>query len=164
MKQILETLEQGFKVFDDKSLEIGKAYFLKLKADFKAYQESDEHKEFHKQYARKDVWVYYEEMFRRCGGKTNYALIKESDARIVEIVTKSHFDKITKRNFKIAKKLTEANITSVLESKVAVSNDGFNGFFRVETNNGAKTVEINTVYAGGHNVQCLHCRVLVKIK
>ena len=164
MKQILEALDKGFKAFDDKGLESDIAYFLKLKADFRAYEESEEGIQFRKQTIRTDPWGYYAELYRRCGGKTNYAFIKESDKRIVEIVTKDHNFKIARRNIKISKKLAESNITEVNESKVTMSDDGFNGYFKVVTDKGVKFVNIDTIYAGGYNIQRFHCRVLVKIK
>ena len=81
---------------------------------------------------------------------------------MVEVITKKVFEKnckatANKRNASIAKKLEKAEVTG---SAVVRTEDGFNGVFNINT----KKVTIETVYAGGYNIQCLHLRVLVKIK
>ncbi len=58
-----------------------------------------------------------------------------------------------KRNASIAKKLDKAEVTG---SAIVRTEDGFNGVFNINT----KKVTIET----GYNIQCLHLRVLVKIK
>lgn len=55
-------------------------------------------------------------------------------------------------------------MTEVVSKEFDMTTDGFNGVFVINTNNGVKRVFIETVYAGGYNIQCLHLRVLVKVK
>lgn len=71
---------------------------------------------------------------------------------------------IKARNANIANKLIKAEITQVLSSVFTRTSDGFNGIFKVETNKGPKVVTVDTIYAGGYNIQCFHIRVLVKVK
>ena len=68
------------------------------------------------------------------------------------------------RDYKIAKQLVKLQVNSVAVCNVVSSVDGFNGTFKVETNRGNKIVEIDTIFAGGYNIQRLHNRVLVKVK
>jgi hypothetical protein len=55
-------------------------------------------------------------------------------------------------------------VVEVISEEFYRTADGFNGEFVVDTNAGRKTVTVNTVYAGGYNIQCLHLRVLVKVR
>jgi hypothetical protein len=113
----------------------------------------------------RDAWAYYPKLFAVCGGKGNYELIKYGYSDNTErVIIQSETLNTQKRNIKIAKKLIGAEITEVVSVEFACTNDGFNGFFDVLTAKGNKRVTIDTLYAGGYNVQCAHLRVLVKVK
>lgn len=108
---------------------------------------------------------YYAALFALAGGKTWYSVFKYGyTAATIKFVDKNSAATAKARNASIARKLVKAEITEVVSSDFAKSNDGFNGTFVVETNKGRKTVVIDTISAGGYNIQCWHLRVLVKIK
>lgn len=107
----------------------------------------------------------YARYFAICGGKSWYNAINYSTPEQLEaFVTKNHEATIKSRNDRIADKTTKAGVTEVVSSEFAHSYDGFNGVFIVNTNTGRKAVTVSSVYAGGYNIQCLHLRVLVKVK
>lgn len=109
--------------------------------------------------------AYYHTMFEMCGGKTWYNVFNNHSVRgIEEFVEKNCKAIAARRNASIAKKLEKAEVTEIVSEKYSHSNDGFNGVFVVNTNQGAKRVVIDTILAGGYNIQCLHLRVLVKVK
>lgn len=124
----------------------------------KAFWKSDEQ---HKM----DTYALYARLFSLAGGKGWYNLISGSNAQIrAEHMAKHCAAVAAKRNATIAAKLVKAEVTEVISSELARSDDGFNGIFRVNTNKGIKRVKIETIIAGGYNIQCRHLRVLVNIK
>ena len=87
-----------------------------------------------------------------------------SEDYILNFVEKNCESVVKKRNENIAKKLEKAGVVEVLSEEFSRCDDGFNGFFMINCDNGVKKVSIESIYAGGYNIQCLHQRVLCKVK
>lgn len=125
-----------------------------------AFVHSEEYKTM-----KKNVWVLYPHMHAIAGGKTWYNIFQgRNDEMIAEFMVKNSKATADKRNASIAKKLIAANVTEVISSEYTRTKDGFNGCFVVNTDSGKKTITIDSIYAGGYNIQCFHVRVLVKVK
>ena len=159
-QQIIDNLNQVFKKFDDEVLESSKKWAQERVAAIREFKMSDE-----AQHLRHNQYAYYTKLFALAGGKSWYNTFDgRSKSMIEEFMEKNHQNTIDKRNVSIAKKLEKAGATEVLSEEYVYTKDGFNGIFRVNTNAGVKRVSIDTIYAGGYNIQCLHLRVLVKVK
>ena len=114
---------------------------------------------------RRDVWAYYERLHQVAGGKAWFSLFHgRNEEMIEEMIEKNCKQSADKRNASIANKLQKAGVIDVISEEFIMSDDGFDGIFVVNTDKGQKTVTVNTVKAGGHSIQCLHLRVLVKVK
>jgi len=105
----------------------------------------------------------YPEVWTACGGKGWYKLLEWCDADLTEILTKNHLKKVSERNVKIAKKLMDSGVKEVIGGKETQTINGFEGSWIFKTDGGEKKVNIEIILAGGY-IQCLHNRVLVKIK
>jgi hypothetical protein len=112
----------------------------------------------------KDMTTRYYEMFDICGGKVWFEQFQYGERSALEFVEKNAKRNAEKRNFKIAAQLEKAGITSITGGGLIWNANGFDGEFNVETDRGPLRVVVNTIYAGGYNIQCFHLRVLVKIK
>lgn len=158
---IMNKLEVVFAPFDATVLVRSQAWAKNRVAAIKSFKESDDAKEM----CRRDNARYYGTLFAVAGGKGWYnALNGRSPSMVEEFMVKNCKAIAEKRNFNIAKKLQKVGVTEVISEEFVLSSDGFDGVFAVNTNNGEKRVIINTIGAGGYNIQCYHLRVLVKIK
>lgn len=104
------------------------------------------------------------DMIEICGGKVWYEQLSYGERSALEFVEKNAKRNSEKRNAKIAAQLEKAGITSITGGGLVWNDNGFDGVFNVDTDRGPRRVIINTIHAGGYNVQCFHLRVLVKIK
>lgn len=124
------------------------------------FKTSDEYKAI-----SRDASRLYGRMFEIAGGKTWYRVFNgNSQAIIAEFVAKNCAAIVAKRNASIAAKLAKAGANEVISEELARTKDGFNGTFVINTDAGRKVVTIDTIMAGGYNIQCLHLRVLVKVR
>ena len=160
-KQIVSSLNEVFAPMDAEVLASSLVWIEERAAALNAFVNSAEYDELR----RKDVTRAYDRRFAIAGGKGWHNVIMGSNAPMrAEAITKNCAAVAAKRNATIAAKLVKADVTAVTETTYTRTTDGFDGVFRVETNKGNKVVKVNTIRAGGYNIQCLHLRVLTTVK
>lgn len=146
-------ITDALSVADAKIAEQSKAWALHMLEQIKAYKASTSPTKWN-----------YNEMFSICGGKIWYHESTYGASSLLAFVEKNCKNNSTKRNAKIALQLEKAGIVEVLSGGIVWNDNGFDGTFEVLTNQGIKRVIVETITAGGYNIQCFHLRVLVKIK
>lgn len=108
---------------------------------------------------------YYDQLFAIAGGKTWYNVFNgRNETMINEFVEKNCKATAEQRNVRIAKKLEAAGVTEAKETTYTRTTDGFNCCIVLNTDKGEKVCRIETIHAGGYNIQCFHLRVLVNVK
>ena len=116
-----------------------------------------------KHFSHPSIAIAYAKI-KAVGGKSWYSLLLNSDQYIIDRLTKQEEAKVAKRNFKISEKLQKAGIKEIKEFQSTTSRDGFEGVWNVDTEQGPKKIILDVILAGGYNIQCLHARILVKVK
>ena len=155
---ILSSLEAAFAPLDAEVLQSTLVWAQGRKVALQEVVASEEAKKM-------DTWTRYAKRFAICGGKSWHEVISTTgDHGLAEFVTKNCAANVAKRNANIARKLAAAGVQEVLNTEYTRTQDGFDGTFILNTDSGRKVLTGNTIRAGGFNIQCLHLRVLTKIR
>lgn len=155
VKSIIASLETFFAEQDAKIADADVAWAMGRVAAIEEFQANTKR-------VAGDAWTYYPKLHAIAGGKTWYNMFYGRNAAMIEeMMRKGAKSTADKRNFKIAKKLTDKGVDEVKSAEVGYCPDGFRGTFII---NGDRKVTIEAILAGGYNIQRLHQRILVNVK
>lgn len=156
VKQVTDLLAP----YDAESLALKLEAAKKSRIDLAAYRADPESRET----AKKDPWRYYAKLYAICGGKGMYEKVNNNSLPgLLKVLTKDHGLLVEARCNKIAAKLASIGIIEVKDGGFMKSHDGFQGLYKISTVQGDVKIRIQVIVAGGYNIQCRHCRVLVNI-
>lgn len=157
---ILSQVGEGLKPLDAQLKQSKLDYFLGL---FDKLAELK--KEYQNTTPRMSRETYKERLYAITTYNSTYALINENPRdRVIFLIERDCDDAATKRNYRIAQQLERLGVTAVSDSECRHSHDGFDGTFLIESDQGRKAVRVNTIVAGGYNIQEMHLRVLVNVR
>lgn len=160
VEQIITDLNEVLKDLDAQQVIKAKEWAKARVAAIREFKASQLYQDM-----RRDSYKLYGHLHAIAGGKTWYGIFNgRNEAMINEFMEKNCAAIAAKRNASIAKKLAAFEVATVTGKEFTRTSDGFHGFFELTTDSGKRTVHIDTIYAGGYNIQCFHQRTLVKVR
>lgn len=155
---MLDQIKTAFTKLDAKMLERQTVWALGRRIAILECRENGEHR-----YTSNSGYSFlnYQKLYDIAGGAKWYnAIFPASVETVKKFVIKNIEATISKRNARIVAALNKKGIFEIPEFTLNHSSDGYEGSFNVA----GHVVSITTILAGGHSIQCLHQRTLIKVK